>query len=781
MRQPRRHGLTLAISLALACQGAMAQPPAEGPARAREAYAAADAGYRSFAQADYAAAARDARRAVQLAPMSRNYWLLLAQALLADGRPDAAGQALDEAARTLPPDDAFLRLRKQVTAASAYMAASALFDALARNELAAAIAHGARATRLSPTNVPYRLALAHALLRAGQGPEAERVAQEALALLPGDPAALALKAYAVHADGKAEAALADLEQALAHPGRARAAERELRLVATHLALASGDAERALLLLAPLGPQDPEADARRDWAQRVRTGHPDFVAAVPGIDCTGAAATGTCALQAGPAPTLPGFADASLAYEAVERGQFRSALHHARLASHASPAKREWTLLYMQAAVGAGEPVEAERAADAALVLAAAPDGATLAQRASIRRDRGDVAGSAQDVEAAIATGQLTPLQEAALLVAAGSHPAARDRLAAAEASPLSSGERLQLAYLSLQAGDNDGALRAFQRADAQSGLPRDALIDAGHAAVRSHRTAEALAFLDRAVAAGTPPAAGAPPAAGTRPAPEEPLSEQRLYELKRFSSEVAREWGVLAGVASRNGPGIVPGFGPVGAPGDDRTTQVGVEAYWRPWGYRNGRYAEVFARGFTTTDAPPGTWTGSDSFQGTLGARVKPFSGSNLVLSLGRVVGPNVDDSWLAQAAYSLDVGSELRLDVPHWWTSRVYAEAGRYFGNGRDDYYALGSVMAGRSFRIGEDGRSAVLPHLFLGVEHVSNDPSARTSSSIGLGVSARRWFREDALRGPHSYLEVTLQYRSRLSGDQRMSGPYLSALVSY
>ncbi|HEV8689940.1 MAG TPA: bacteriophage N4 adsorption protein A, partial [Ideonella sp.] len=197
---------------------------------------------------------------------------------------------------------------------------------------------------------------------------------------------------------------------------------------------------------------------------------------------------------------------------------------------------------------------------------------------------------------------------------------------------------------------------------------------------------------------------------------------------------------------------------------------------------RNGQYVEVFARGFATLDARGNTFTGSDSFQGGVGARWKPFTDHNFVVGLSRVFGPNVQDSWLAQAGYSYDYGGELRLDLPSWWTSRFYVEAGKYFGNGTDaGSYGVASATLGRSYIAGESRRTVLYPHLFLGAEHRSRDPSAKTSTGVGVGIGVRHWFREDDKRGPRSYWDVALQYRFRISGDDRMKGPYLSASMSF
>ena len=78
---------------------------------------------------------------------------------------------------------------------------------------------------------------------------------------------------------------------------------------------------------------------------------------------------------------------------------------------------------------------------------------------------------------------------------------------------------------------------------------------------------------------------------------------------------MSRKWGVLA---SRHQPQRqrrrarlrhVGG----GAPGQ-RVAQAGAEAYYRPWGFRNGQFVELFARGFATLHSEDGGVTGGDSF-----------------------------------------------------------------------------------------------------------------------------------------------------------------------
>ena len=252
-----------------------------------------------------------------------------------------------------------------------------------------------------------------------------------------------------------------------------------------------------------------------------------------------------------------------------------------------------------------------------------------------------------------------------------------------------------------------------------------------------------------------------------------------LYDTRRTIADVSRKWGVLASLTVRNGSGVVPTFGAVGGgtPGK-RVAQTGAEAYYRPWGFRNGQFVELFARGFATLDDENGGRTGGDSFSGALGARWKPLTAQNLVLSFSRTFGPNVDDDWLAQVGWSWDHGTDLRVDRRSWWTTRLYAELGRYLQNDID--YGIASAMVGRSYVVGTDGRTVLFPHLFAGVEYTSNE-AEKTSAGAGPGVSLRRWFREDTYNAPRSYWDLTLQYRARLTGDDRMKGLFVNGLLSY
>jgi Tfp pilus assembly protein PilF len=409
--------------------------------------------------------------------------------------------------------------------------------------------------------------------------------------------------------------------------------------------------------------------------------------------------------------------------------------------------------------------DAQQAATAALALEPG-DAALLAQRGSIRKRLGDEAGAAEDFNAALATGQLKPAAEVGALADLGRRSEARALFARYQADgQLRGASDLDLAYLASRVGDDESARTLFASADAAGKLPDSALQDSAYSALRAGRDTEAVNYFKRTIDAAD--------------SLKLKLEPQMLFDTRRAVADITREGGITASLIYRGGGTVVSGFGASRDLVSNKTAQVGVEAYWRPFGYQNGRYVELFARGFETLYSQAGGATGSDSLQTALGVRWKPLSTQNLVLSLSRVFSRGAPDDTLAQAAYSLDVGTDLRVDTDSWWTTRVAAEAGHYFENKQD--YGLASVMVGKSFRLAGDGRTVAYPHAVVAAEYTSLLPSDRLSVGAGPGVSLRHWFREDKYAAPRSYVDFSLQYRFRVAGDERAKGLFFTSLINY
>ena len=751
--------LATLLALALAAPQASAQARHRPAPPGKAAFAAADAGYKAYERKDFAEAVQHAEAAVRGAPKKREYWVLLVNSLVAANRLNDAEQALQRGVQAAGDDAVFAQARDSLRRSQALAAGSEMYRALQNDDIPKAIAQARAAVEYAPDHPAYRLALVHALLRGRQYADAERVASETVALLPDSAAPLTLRAYARQRLDRWPEARADYDRALQQRGVGAPAQRELRLIAADAAVAAGEPARAVQLLQALPAADAAAAQRLALARSLLStpaSGQSIAFPPPAIDCSKVEAAQTCTVVAAAVPATPGYTAASAAYRAMEAHDNALALEQARPAAAAAPGNRDYQLLLMNAAVANQRYDEADAAASAALALDAR-DAATLAQRASIRRNRGDVAGALQDGDAALALGGLPPATELRLLADAGRTAEARAKLASAQGTIAP----LDLAYLASRLGDDKLANMAFAQADAGKQLPATALQDAGYAAVRVRRDGEAVDYFKRAIDADD--------------ALQLKMEPQMRYATRRTISEVERKFGVLASITySRSGIGA-PGFG-VTNPGSNRTTQAGVEAYWRPWGFMNGRFVELFVRGFATLDSERGGATGGDSFEGAAGVRWKPLTTQNVVLSLSHLFGNNASN-WLAQAAYSYDLGSDLRVDVPSWWTTRIAAEVGRYLQPAHN--YGLASLMAGRSWRMG-DGRWVAFPHGVLAAEYDST-LARRSAFGAGVGVSFRRWFREDKYHAPQSYVDFTMQYRAHVGGDDRIRGPYVNALVSY
>ena len=670
-------------------------------------------------------------------------------------------------------DDPALRAQREpIRRAMAQAAGTAMYRALEAGNLTLAASSARTAVQLAPENPAFRLILVEVLLRGEQFAEAERLASESVALLPDSVVPLALRGYARQRQGRWPEAKADFDRALQQRGLSVPAQRSLRLVAADSALAAREPQRALEILQGLPESDAAVAQRRAAAARLAVRVSAQVPALtnsnfppPGLDCGGVEAAQTCVLLPGQAGRDPAFDVASQAYRAMEARDYAQAADKAAQAVAISPANFDYQMLLLDAQLGAGRLADAQQAATEALALEPG-NAALLAQRGSIRKRLGDDIGAAEDFNAALATGGLSPAGEVGALADLGRKNEARNRFAQFQAEgKFQTASELDLAYLASRVGDDQSARALFANADAAGKLPDSALQDSAYASLRAGRDAEAVAYFKRTIDAAD--------------SLKLRLEPQMLFNTRRAVADITREGGVIASFSYRGGGTVLSGFGSTRQPIGSKTGQIGVEAYWRPFGFRNGRYVELFARGFETLYSQAGGPTGGDSLQAALGIRWKPFSSQNAVISLSRVFTKSAPDDWLAQAAYSLDAGTDLRVDVDNWWTTRVAAEAGHYFKNRQN--YALGSVMGGRSFRLPGDGKTVAFPHAIVAAEYNSLLPEEKLSVGVGPGVSVRRWFREDKYAAPRSYVDFSLQYRLRVAGDERVKGLFFTSLVSY
>lgn len=463
---------------------------------------------------------------------------------------------------------------------------------------------------------------------------------------------------------------------------------------------------------------------------------------------------------------PGYEPASAAFAALQRQDYQAAVRSASEAVALEPDNKSYRLALADAYAGAGQP------------------DATLRTLEPLRRD------PSYDVQSRLGSA-LSQLKQpeaaaAAFAIAQAGAPSADERayairarvlalmesgdverarsefLAADQAGSLAGSNPLDMAVIAVAVGE-DRLAQPFYADAAQSGaLSGRAALDAGYSARRAHQDRAAIDYFSRGVDAA---------ADGSLE-----LTPQALFDVRRDVANLDRTWGG-SGSISYGGTSAVSGI-PT-SPVSRDTLQAGAEIYRRIGGYRAGAPVEVFARVFETLDADVGA-TGPDSRQGWIGARWKPFTEANLVLEGSRMVklGDSARDDWMVRASWSIEQGTDMNVNRRAWPMWRVYADASYLLED--QETFGVVDARAGRTYALSDDGRTTV--SIFGGIGS-NYDSALETPEAIGAGpgLSIRRWFRESAYAAPRSFVDLTLEYRFRLAGDERAEGLFATLSFTY
>nr|WKF59196.1 hypothetical protein HUO10_003705 [Paraburkholderia busanensis] len=359
----------------------------------------------------------------------------------------------------------------------------------------------------------------------------------------------------------------------------------------------------------------------------------------------------------------------------------------------------------------------------------------------------------------------------ALSTAGDDRAASREAQRMIDSGMLDAMPDMSAAYIAQRAGDNRVAYQRFSMADKAGSMPTSAYADAGYAAVDAHRNHEAAQYFERAIDASAKPSDDGTP----------PATPAQLNEMRSAHAEATRNWGFDTSLNYR-GAGLQPGYVSSPTPsGTSNNWQAGVEAYWRPFGSLGDRMFEVYTRGYESFGVKNGSPSGVDTLQATLGVRAKPLSQLDAIVAFERIfpIGSQVNPDWLARLAYSGGYGIERRVDVPSWWTAQVYAETGTYLNAG--SVYATSNIEMGRTFRMDRySPKWTVFPYAVIGADY---DSSVDHSIPLGagVGISTRYWFRDSKYDAPRSYVDLSVQYRWKITGDDRARGVFFGAIYSY
>lgn len=746
-------------------------------AKARKAYAAANLAYRASEHGEHEKALASAREAVRHAPANTDYRRLLIYSLTETGQYDEAqaeAEQLESRATKLHTDPAWTNLRALIQERRAFSHFDEANRAAERGDLNAALRQSELGVATAPSALPQRLQRIGLLLQAGENARAEQVAAEGLQYA--DHAALhLLRGVALQAQGKVIDAAGELDTALAMPGSAPFEQQNFRLIAVDMALAGRDARLAERLLSSMPALQDSGIAGRS-AEVQEALHRGVTPAslytprmrIPIVRCYGANFTAGCEIWPGQDTPNAGSAAAQAAYQAYARHDYVIAADQALKATQASPGHVPYRLLRLQALVAQGRSEQAlEEASEHLSLYGDAPE--ILALRSRLRYRMGLHELASADAQAALESGGLSLSSEIDLLIQEGRSDEASRRFANAlnEDTELRNSADPDLGYLAMRVGDDTSAMSIFDRAQEQGHLPVMALQDAAYTASRLAENDKSIEYFKRAIDAADDGALALP--------------AREHFATRREIADRERTWGINALVGYR---GITPGTAATTPGLYGNTAQAVGEVYWRPQGFRDGRFWELYGGLAQTLHSQHGGATGSETLQGAFGLRTKPLREHNVVLSIERRVkiGSSSSSDWLLRAGYSGGIGTDLHIDVPDWTTINVYTEVGRFLHAERN--YATFEGQAGRSFRMNEaNSRLVVFPHAVIGADYDSHRAwsGEKSSSGAGPGIAMRYWYREDKYDAPRSYLDFSVQYRWRLSGDDRGKGWFVRAALVY
>src|SRR5471032_1916218 len=403
----------------------------------------------------------------------------------------------------------------------------------------------------------------------------------------------------------------------------------------------------------------------------------------------------------------------------------------------------------------------------------ADPGFAAARNAVAAAKRGDKKAAIEFARKAVAAAPDDPQHRIELINALTndhqSAAATREAKATVRAGLLDGMPDLSAAYIAQRAGENGDAYRRFAQADAAGELPSRANADAAYAAAKAHENKDAAMYFERAIDAGITPADG-----------DTAATPQQLLDMRSAHANVTRDWGFNVSTNYRSA-GLQPGFASTPSPGIANNWQAGVEAYWRPFGSLDDRMFEVYTRGYENFGVRDGGPSGVSTLENVVGARVKPFASINTIFAFEHIfpIGSHVNNDWLARLAYSGGVGTERRIDKPSWWTVQMYAEGGCYLNAAT--CYATTNIEGGRSFRIDSiSPKLTVFPYAVLGADYDSSIDH-RVPAGAGVGMSTRYWMRDSAYDTPRSFVDLSVQYRWHITGDDRSRGLFFGAIYSY
>ena len=772
----------------------------------RKAFPIATLAFEQLAAGRFADAASNAEIAFRTDPSQEAWALLWLNALTQQQKYEevivAGKQAIDLGA---PNRDVLLSTMRLANQAVAGLHAGKAYEALSKGQLKQGVLEAQAAVQRAPDMASYRILLITALQAAQDLSAAEQVATDALLADDENTTVQLQRAYLRQQLGRGQAAQEDVAAVLAQAWIDDGQRRNARLIGADLALANSRPDQALALLELLDPASEQVQARRKsaaamkglWASAETL---PVTAYAPLQMCRDTPYGTVCEMQPWDAPGTDN--PSARAYAAYAQKRYAEAIVLARMAVAADP-KNDGNETLLTTTLAAGTTAQQQEAIsrlDAALENAS-QDANLLRQRAYLRLVNHQPDLALQDFVAARSTGNAPPtnvMDEAYALAAMGNRPTA----AAILKQAINDADEGKLALNAQQRFDTRSAIASFSR-------------EWGVTASVGYRGS-------RAASNGL---IGQPISVPGNAAFSTVEAYWRPADVLNSSNSVFDVYGRLSNTLYA---------------GTDRT---GAQSVSDPCG---GTINVIEARskgaaGLPTTTGTVGMrYTPSTETNLTFGLERQFFIGnasrsgslnpaSDAVRCLLNQQASAVQyrndagaGAWQAYMLYGFYEGTGLRLDAKSWFTMEGYLQAGytlldaptaytlrdstgQVLGQSdgklkRGQAFAASEVRIGRSFLTDYSDRLVLFPHVSLAADWYSNrsrvtgspvpgNSSFRLvgsdsdwSAGAGVGVNMRYWLAGDRYNAQSSYIDGSLQYRTRLGGVvDRAKGLFLSVSFSY
>ncbi len=247
-------------------------------------------------------------------------------------------------------------------------------------------------------------------------------------------------------------------------------------------------------------------------------------------------------------------------------------------------------------------------------------------------------------------------------------------------------------------------------------------------------------------------------------APAAGLPQHADPELERMRDEVARlekNWNFTFYQAYSPGhEGTDPGVPSTG--GSVVPSQGGVEISYRPpvVGFRDERIFDIYGR-VLWSNRPRSLDMESDSLQGGIGLRYKPFRALQLYVSGEKLfrIGDNAQNDWLFRLSYGwTDIHDRKFGGETDWNYSSLYLDAGIFTDEDHTRAF-YGELRQGRTFKLGEQW--LLTPHLVVNGRYEHPNFSPGSYWQAGAGLSLKFLFNATRYASYRSNIELLLHYK--------------------